>query len=97
MRSNADNAAATLRSRLTAAVATLFPGYFALVMATGIVSIATFLLGMSSIAWVLLVINIAAYAVLWLLTLARLIRLPVEICSCSLASVPPMSAASRGP
>lgn len=74
MRSNADNAAATLRSRLTAAVATLFPGYFALVMATGIVSIATFLLGMGSIAWVLLVINIAAYAILWLLTLARLIR-----------------------
>lgn len=72
MRSNADNAAATLRSRLTAAVATLFPGYFALVMATGIVSIAGFLLGMSSIARVLLVINIAAYAILWLLTLARL-------------------------
>jgi tellurite resistance protein TehA-like permease len=74
MRSNADNAAATLRSRMTAAVATLFPGYFALVMATGIVSIAGFLLGMASIAWVLLVINIAAYAILWLLTLARLIR-----------------------
>ncbi len=74
MRSNADNAVATLRSRLTTAVATLFPGYFALVMATGIVSIAGFVLGMSSIAWVLLVINIAAYAILWLLTLARLIR-----------------------
>ncbi len=74
MRSNADNAAATLRSRLTDAVATLFPGYFALVMATGIVSISSFLLGMSSIAWALLVINVAAYGILWLLTLARLIR-----------------------
>lgn len=74
MRSNADNAAATLRSRLTAAVATLFPGYFALVMATGIVSIAGFLLGMRPIAWVLLVINVVAYVILWLLTLARLIH-----------------------
>ena len=53
MPSNADNATATVRSRLTNAVATLFPGYFALVMATGIVSIASFLLGMQAIAWVL--------------------------------------------
>ncbi len=74
MRSNADNTTATPRSRLTNAVATLFPGYFALVMATGIVSIASFLLGMEPIAWALLVINIAAYGILWLLTSARLLR-----------------------
>ncbi len=73
MPSNADNATASLRSRLTNAVATLFPGYFALVMATGIVSIASFLLGMQSIAWVLLGINLVNYTILWLLTLARLI------------------------
>jgi tellurite resistance protein TehA-like permease len=53
--------------------ATLFPAYFALVMATGIVSIASRLLGMSYIAWTLLVINVVAYVVLWLLTLIRLI------------------------
>ncbi|MCZ7569090.1 MAG: tellurite resistance/C4-dicarboxylate transporter family protein [Ardenticatenaceae bacterium] len=53
-------------------VANLFPGYFALVMATGIISIATYLLGMKPVAWVLLAINIAAYGVLWLLTLLRL-------------------------
>lgn len=52
--------------------ANLFPGYFALVMATGIVSIAAQLLGMTSIAWTLLGLNLAAYAVLWLLTFIRL-------------------------
>lgn len=58
---------------LTEAVAGLFPGYFALVMATGIISIATHLLKMEAIAWTLLVINVVAYAVLWLLTLLRLL------------------------
>ena len=52
----------------------LFPGYFALVMATGIVSIAAHLLGMEVIAWVLFRINEVAYGVLWLLTLIRLVR-----------------------
>jgi tellurite resistance protein TehA-like permease len=54
-------------------VATLFPGYFALVMATGIISIATYLLEMKPIAWALLVINVIAYIVLWILTVIRLI------------------------
>lgn len=50
----------------------LFPGYFALVMATGIVSIASYLLNMKWVAWSLLIINAIAYGVLWLLTLVRL-------------------------
>src|SRR6185436_12463998 len=54
--------------------ANLFPGYFALVMATGIISIAAFQLNMKSVAWVLLAINIVAYGILWLLLLIRLIR-----------------------
>ena len=53
------------------ALATLFPGYFALVMATGIVSIAAHFLGMEPVAQVLLWINVAAYIILWVLTLAR--------------------------
>ena len=57
------------RGRVAAGVAELFPGYFALVMATGIVSIAAFLLDMPFVAYPLLVINGAAYLVLWLLTL----------------------------
>src|SRR5690606_14680219 len=46
----------------------LFPGYFALVMATGILSIAAELEGMRPVALTLLVTNVAAYVVLVLLT-----------------------------
>jgi tellurite resistance protein TehA-like permease len=53
------------------AIATLFPGYFALVMATGIVSIAAHFLGMEPIAQGLLLFNVAAYIVLWVLTIMR--------------------------
>jgi tellurite resistance protein TehA-like permease len=64
--------AALSRRGLSEQVATLFPGYFALVMATGIISIACFLLEMEYLAWALLALNVAAYAVLWALYLARL-------------------------
>lgn len=52
--------------------ADLFPGYFALVMATGIISIATYQLEMKPLAWTLLVVNVIAYVVLWFLLLLRL-------------------------
>src|SRR5438874_3259832 len=57
-------------------VRTLHPAYFALVMATGIVSIAAKLMGMSVVAWALLVVNIIAFVVLWILTLIRIARFP---------------------
>ncbi|MCC6731069.1 MAG: tellurite resistance/C4-dicarboxylate transporter family protein [Chthonomonadales bacterium] len=63
-----------LRDALLKTAKELHPGYFALVMATGIVSIASSLLGVMPVAWVLFVINLAAYAVLWLLTGVRLAR-----------------------
>ncbi len=50
------------------------PVYFALVMATGIVSIAAKLEDLPQIAWTLFIANVAFYAVLWALTLARLFR-----------------------
>lgn len=59
---------------LDQAVENLFPGYFSLVMATGIISVATYRLEMRTLAWALLVVNIAAYVILWLLTLLRLAR-----------------------
>src|SRR5512136_1159033 len=59
-------------------LATLFPGYFALVMATGIVSLAAHFLGMQWIAQTLFGINVVAYLVLWALTLARLARYRAE-------------------
>ena len=55
-------------------LAAFFPGYFALVMATGIVSIATHFEGIEWLALGLFGLNLAAYAVLWGLTLLRLIR-----------------------
>jgi len=58
---------------LARAAADLFPGYFALVMATGIISIACFLLAMKTISLVLLFINVIAYVVLGFLLLARLV------------------------
>lgn len=55
-------------------IADLFPGYFSLVMATGIVSIAAHFFLFNLIAEILLYINLAAYFVLWLLYIVRLVR-----------------------
>ncbi len=63
-----------LKKSLKNEVISLYPGYFAFVMATGIVSIASYLQGMSSLARALFFINILGYAVLWFLTLFRLLR-----------------------
>jgi tellurite resistance protein TehA-like permease len=62
------------RGKISTVAANLFPGYFALVMATGIISIAAFQLAMKPVAWVLLAINLIAYVILWLLLLIRLVR-----------------------
>ncbi|QHS23731.1 C4-dicarboxylate ABC transporter [Virgibacillus sp. MSP4-1] len=51
----------------------LFPGYFAFVMATGALSIGSFLLDMVWISKTLLYMNTGAYVVLWILTLLRVI------------------------
>ncbi|HET6461057.1 MAG TPA: tellurite resistance/C4-dicarboxylate transporter family protein [Syntrophales bacterium] len=52
----------------------LYPGYFALVMATGIVSVSASLLDMVILADVLFFINVCSYCVLILFTVARLCR-----------------------
>ncbi len=59
---------------LDAGAAELHPAYFALVMATGIVSIAAKLENMPEIAWTLFIANIVFFTILWLLTLTRLFR-----------------------
>jgi tellurite resistance protein TehA-like permease len=48
------------------------PAYFAMVMVTGIVSIAALMLGMQFLAVVLFVVNLATYAVLIALAILRL-------------------------
>jgi len=54
-------------------LATLHPAYFALVMATGIVSIAADLSGLATTARVMFGLNVVFYAALWLLTAARIV------------------------
>ncbi|MCK9538239.1 tellurite resistance/C4-dicarboxylate transporter family protein [Dokdonella sp.] len=57
-------------------LAHLSPAYFGLVMATGIVSIGAWRLGMPRLAWLLFAFNGVAYVTLWLLYLTRLARHP---------------------
>ena len=59
----------------------LFPAYFALVMATGIISIACHLLKMDFLAFPLFYLNQFFYIMLWLLTLARIFRHPARLLS----------------
>lgn len=67
------NSKSDQRNAVLRAARDLFPGYFALVMATGIISIACYLLEMRTLALALLVINVVAYIVLWSLLLLRLV------------------------
>lgn len=64
---------------LTQAVESLNPAYFALVMATGIVSVASLLLGMPWLARGLFGLNIGLYFILWALTLARIAIFPRQL------------------
>ena len=66
-------------ARLAAGVETLHPATFALVMATGIVSVAAHLLGLEPVALALCAVNAVAYPLLWALTLLRLARYPSRV------------------
>lgn len=59
----------------------LHPAYFALVMATGIVSLAAYLLGFTTIAGTLFAFNIVAYPTLWVLYVARIVLYPRAVLS----------------
>src|SRR5579884_2907690 len=63
-----------LAERIERANAGMYPGYFALVMATGIVSTALFLEGVRVVSQLLLWINLAAYPVLIAATARRGVR-----------------------
>ena len=60
-------------------LATMHPASFALVMATGIVSIAAQLHGLPRLAAALLWVNIAFYCALWMLTGLRVVRFPERV------------------
>jgi len=62
------------RGWLDASIGSLYPGYFALVMATGIVSNAFFFLERHELSTALLIVNLIAYPVLIVATIARAVR-----------------------
>jgi len=62
-------------------IAALFPGYFALVMATGIIANAMWFEGHRGISDILLAINVVAYAVLLAMTLIRAAAFPRAVWS----------------
>jgi tellurite resistance protein TehA-like permease len=70
---------ASIRNKLQSAIANLPPAYFAIVMATGIVSIASHLLGFRFLDIGLLWLNVVFYTVLWGLTIARVLLYPKRI------------------
>ncbi len=63
-------------TRRPSAIATLFPGYFAMVMATGIVAIGAAQQELRWLAKPLYAVAAAAYLVLAVLTIVRLVRFP---------------------
>ena len=60
-------------------LATLHPAYFAMVMATGIVSLAAHVVGYTSVATLLFVLNVVFAAALVVLTVLRVARHPAQV------------------
>ncbi len=73
-RTHAQGRGSPLMNWVEEGVCGLSPAYFALVMATGIVSIASGSAELHTIAAILLWLNAVQYLVLWILTLWRLLR-----------------------
>lgn len=62
-------------------LAAMHPAYFALVMATGIVSLACHMMGLPALAKGLFALNLAFYPALWILTLTRVVRHRAQVVS----------------
>ncbi|MFA7553011.1 MAG: tellurite resistance/C4-dicarboxylate transporter family protein [Spongiibacteraceae bacterium] len=81
MRTSSENLDASMRSRLAGTriidqLAVLSPAYFGMVMATGIVSLAAYLLGMPFIANVLFQFNMIVYVALCFLSVLHMVLYP---------------------
>lgn len=70
-----------ISNELKTGIKNLSPAYFALVMATGIISIAAHLMEMTFIADALFALNNLFFAVLWILNILRLVWFPKEVIS----------------
>ncbi len=66
---------------LRLAAQNLSPAYFAMIMATGIVSLAAFMIGMVSTSMLLFAANIVFYVALVLLSILRAIWFPKDVVS----------------
>lgn len=71
-----DAPATTLLDRTRSVIRELPLAYFAMVMATGVVSIACHLMNMRAVAMPLLWLNVILYVALWVLTIVRLVLYP---------------------
>ncbi|MCC7340046.1 MAG: tellurite resistance/C4-dicarboxylate transporter family protein [Bryobacterales bacterium] len=67
-----ESATHSRRGVLAGVVRELSPAYFAMVMATGIVALSAHLLGFVWLASALFALNVAAYAIIWILYLLRI-------------------------
>jgi tellurite resistance protein TehA-like permease len=65
---------ALVAPRSRPSLAQLHPAYFALVMATGIVSIASHLVGLPFVPKALFTLNLVFYPLLWILNITRLVK-----------------------
>lgn len=66
-------------ARLSDHIKNLSPSCFGMVMATGIVSVGMYFFGFGALSRVLFHLNCVVYVVLWLLTLARLSIVPMQV------------------
>jgi tellurite resistance protein TehA-like permease len=71
--------AASLGGRMGTQLRRLYPGYFALVMATGIISNAALYMGLREISQALLTVNLLAFPLLVLATAVRAVRFRPEL------------------
>ncbi len=65
-----------LQGKAGSLIAAMPPAYFALIMSTGIVSIACHVLGFRFLAIILFWLNLASFLILWVLTIWRLVCYP---------------------
>ena len=68
-----------MKDKIAQAAKTLFPGYFAFVMATGIVASGLNAYGFVALAKVLFFLGLLGYLKLWILSLYRAIRFPAAM------------------
>ena len=63
----------SIKNKIRKEINELYPGYFAIVMATGIISIGSYFLKIDFLPWLLFLLNIILYISLWIFTFFRIV------------------------